>query len=410
MKIFLSILFTLLWLTCTCTWTPPEKITSSTAESSFPQIYIDPMTRITHMVWIENPSTEFKLVYSRKNPGGKPTTPIVLEARYRPRLSDIIGEGDGKHIMVTYDAKRAQGDSNDCTPEDERGCYEIYFIESLNGGDTWSRPVMITRDNLKDKKDRKGPKVVYVKENKMTFITYFCQGAMAFAKREGGGSFTKEIIMPFGERTAYQSMTYTVNPSTKKVKLHFTYTEWAYPLEWLLYTSSSDFGATWTDRRTLAINRHESNYDSYIRAFAVGDNDIVPGGIFVTFIRDNKVMLIWSKDEGNTWSRALNTNSDDAVAPRIQLCRQPNNRPPKVYLLFALRTSKERNSFVFGTLDTSTDTYKNNELPFTGLMFNWNYVVDCYLDGNKAVAAAIVESFDEDLNYIFLSYNDNVLP
>jgi len=107
-------------------------------------------------------------------------------------------------------------------------------------------------------------------------------------------------------------MTYTVNPSTKRVNLHFTYTEWAYPTEWLYYSNSSNFGETWSERKILAIYRHESTYDSYIRSFAAGDNDIVPGGIFVTFIRDNKVMLIWSKDEGSTWSRMMTIHPGDA--------------------------------------------------------------------------------------------------
>lgn len=370
-------------------------------------MYVDPKTHITHMVWIENPSTEFQLVYSRKEPGKAPTKPIVLEGRVRPRLSNIIGEGDGKHIMISYDAKRVQGDDNDCTATDQRGCYEIYFSESFDNGDTWSKGVMIQHNDPKDKDDRKGPKMIYIKETKQTFITYWRSGSMVFSYRDGTGAFTKEIVMPFGTGTAYESLVYTVNPSTKKITLHFTYTNWRYPIEWLMYSSSTDFGRTWKTPREIAVNNHESSYDSYIRSFTVSNSDIMPGGIYIAFIRSNQVVMMWSKNEGLTWSRITSTHAGDAIAPRIQICKQPGNKLPQVYLLFGLRRPQNNHSFVFGKLDTSNDMYKDSEFPFKGMVMNWDYVVDCYVDGDKAVAAAIVESFKDDVNSIFISYNDD---
>jgi len=396
-----------IFIGCIAHWTPPQFVSSKTNECTFPEMYMDPATRITHMLWIENDANIFKLAYAKLMPDRKTVTfTKYLETEHRARLSHIIGEGDGKHILLAYDAKRTQGDTLDCDEKETRGCYEIFFMESMDGGDTWTKPVQIKHDNVNDPLDRKGPRLTYIKDSQLTFITYWKSGPMAYAKRTGSGDFTSETILTSSAHTAYQSIVHTVDKNTKKAKLHFTYSDWVYPTEHLMYTFSVDNGATWSTPKELSIYIHKSTQDSFFRPFMAANSDILAGGIFITFILNNEPCLIWSATDGNTWSKIIQTHKTNAVAPRVQICRGPKNEQPRAHVLFGIRKPEGTKSFFFGTLNLQTSTYKEDEVPFDNMLFNWDYMVDCYVEDDKEIVGAIVETFVGDKNEILVSFND----
>ncbi len=391
---------------CQAAWSSPIKLKygPKTSEVTFPEMYIDPSSKVTHAFWIDNQDNNYRLAYARISSDRKVSTPVLLETAHRARLSHIIGPGDGKHILLAYDGKREQGDRDDCGNGQTKGCYEIFFRESKDGGETWSAPEMVAHDSPNDEKDRKGPRIIYVKETGQVFLTYWCSGSMAHVTRRSGESkFSRETLFPFGATTAYQSIVYTI--SSQKPLFHFIYVNWSYPYEYMMYSASADEGRTWSTPKQLITNVHHSTADSYFRPYAVANQDRLANSIYVTFILNNEVKIMWSKNDGATWSPALPTHKGNAVAPRIQVCPAAAGNTARLRSLFALRKPENGNSFIFGTLDSHS--YKmEKEQPFAGYTFNWAYLVDCYVEGEKEVVAAIVESYAGDTNEIFLRYND----
>lgn len=394
-------------LAVSAAWSTPMRLSDETHDATFPEMYIDPMSKVTHTLWIDHVGDNFYLAYSRVLSNKTQSKPIYLDTEHRVRLSHIIGEGNGKHLMVAYDAKRSQGDKLDCAAASPQACYEIFFTESLDGGKTWTKSVMIQHDNVNDVKDRKGPRITYVKENKVVALTYWCNGPMAFSKRDDSGSFSKETLFLFSQKTAYQNIVYTLKRvgSANVPVLHFFFVNWTYPEENLMYSQSANLGNTWSTPKRIAFYKHVQNTDSFFRPNVVVDESIVKGTIFASFVLDKKAHLMYSSDSGETWSAAIPTHSGHAVAPRIQICRNLKGQYSKLYLLYSIKEAEGTNSFIFGSFDLKTKTYKDEEFPFAGYKFNWDYMVDCYEDGKRMHVAAIVEDGrNESLGKIFLSY------
>jgi len=386
-------------------WSAPSPLTDSSTDSTFPQMYIDPLTKITHLLWIEERSDVFSLAYVKIYYNQTRSKPIYLETDHRPRLSHIIGEGNGRHLLVAYDAKRVQGDNNDCTEEDRTGCYEIYFTESKDNGDTWSKPLMIQHDNPDEAVTRKGPRMVYVSDNRQVFLTYWRDGPMAYTTRIGdSNTFAKETVFPFSKTTAYQSVAHTTNERHQSV-IHFIYVNWTFPEENMMYTQSVDLGKSWTTPKRLVFYKHESTSDSFFRPFTVADETILKNAIHVGFVLNDKVFFIRSLDNGITWANPHATHSSPAIAiaPRIQLCRSLKGQMPKVYILYAQQKVEKTSYYVFGSVDLRTYAYTDESVPFSGLNFNWDYMLDCFEDGNRVTISAVVESDKEGKNSIYLS-------
>lgn len=388
-------------------WDTPFAITNRSRDSTFPQMYIDPNTKITHAVWIDSLNMEYRLAYARINPDNTMSTPILLESAHRARLSQIIGSGDGKRILITYDAKRGQGDKVDCAADTPQGCYEIFFIESKDGGMTWSSPVMI-KHSL-DYIDRKGPRIDFVKETSQVIITYWASGPMAFTTRKSDTSdFTTETLFPFSKSTAYQSIVHTYSDNGTPI-FHFFYVNWSYPNEHLMYTQSEDNGQTWLAPKQLQLYVHKTPSDSFFRPFAVANHRIMAKAVYVAFVLNNEVHMKWTLDNGNTWSPLQKAHDGNAIAPRIQICPTLKNEKPKVYLLYALRKAESQTHYVFGSLNQNTWKYEDEEFPFKSYLFNWDYMVDCYIDNyKKTVVSAILETYVQNATVILLSKNDAI--
>jgi hypothetical protein len=405
-KLFLGFCLAALFAAVQMAWTTPIKLTESSSDSTFPQIYTDPTTKISHLLWIDNKGTDFKLAYAKMFFNRTKSPTIFIETAHRARLSHIIGEGDGKHLLVTFDAKRTQGDNNACAGGVSTGCYEIFFTESKDGGATWSTPVMIQHSNPSDVIDRKGPRMIYVKESKQVFITYWKGGPMAYTTRLGdNGAFSKEALFPWSETTAYESIAYTLN-DLKAPVFHFVYVNWSYPEEHIMFTQSSDAGKTWTNPVALEYYKHSSTSDSFFRPFLVANEAIAPKSLFMGFILNNEAHLKWSNDNGKTWSRTLPTHKGAGIAPRVQLCPALKGKYSKLFLLYGLKTAQQGNYYVAGSLDLKDYSYKDEETPFAGYPSSWDYMFDCYEDGSRNALVAVLEHSGADTTYISLSYND----
>jgi hypothetical protein len=369
-------------------------------------MYCDPTTKITHAVWIENKGADFVLAYTKIYYNRTKSPVVYLETAHRARLSHLIGEGDGKYLLIAYDAKRTQGDNNVCAGGVSTGCYEIYFRESFDGGNTWTPAVMIEHDNPKDVVDRRGPRLNYVEEIGRVIITYQANGPMAYAiRKDKTKPFSKEIIFPFSKTTAYQSIVHTTDDKKNPI-VHFFYVNWTYPEEEMMYTKSLDGGDTWAKPRRIAFYKHKSTNDAFFRPYAATNHDIELHSIYLTFILDNKPHMIWTHNNGDSFTQPYLTHNAAGIDPRIQLCKGVKGGNPKVYQLYPITGLEKNSHYVFGSLDTKTGLYKDEETPFAGFEENWDHLLDCYEDNGKMVIPALLENERNKKSQILLSFND----
>jgi hypothetical protein len=386
-------------------WSEPVVISNLSANAEFPQMYIDPRSKVTHTLWIEDYNSQFRLAYRQIYSNKSMSAIKYLETSRRPRLAHIVGSGDGHSVYIAYDAKRVQGDNNDCNKTDRSGCYEIFFTNSRDSGNTWSKPIMIEHKERNDIMDRKGPRVIYLPYNKQIFLTYWRSSVMCYASRIGDfGPFSQEKEYTFSNTTAYQSIVYTFEPTTNSPIFHFFFVNWTGYEEHIMYTRSMDLGRTWSPAKGIWHFQHSSESESFMRPFVVANHEIEPEFIAIGLSYKNKGYLIWSTDNGGNWSEGLymNENTARVVAPRIQICRNVNGKVNRVYALYGVMD--KNNNYVFGSMDIKEFKFKQEPQPFKGTNFNWDYMIDCYRDEDAVVVAAIAESDHEDIGRIYLSY------
>ena len=77
---------------------------------------------------------------------------------------------NGKNLYVAYSARREAG-ATECDGN-VTGCSDVFFIESVDSGKTWTKAVAVPRGNMTDAAHRTDPKLLFVTERSRLFIAY----------------------------------------------------------------------------------------------------------------------------------------------------------------------------------------------------------------------------------------------
>jgi hypothetical protein len=113
----------------------------------------------------------------------------------------LSGFGDGANLFIVYSARRKMR-LYECNNESTGGCFDLYYLETTDGGKTWSLPKQIAHSNLTDAYQRTGPVILGIPENKSTSLIFtrkFNDNAnfsVMLSKRvQGNPQFTYEQFM-----------------------------------------------------------------------------------------------------------------------------------------------------------------------------------------------------------------------
>jgi len=112
-------------------WTPAERLTWTTAQSSAPAIAAYPFN-VLHVVWSDNTTGNFEVYYKKSPDGG-------LTWNQTKRLT--WNSGNSMYPGVAVDFKT---DVHVIWHDDTPGNYEIYYKKSPDGGATWGTAERLT--------------------------------------------------------------------------------------------------------------------------------------------------------------------------------------------------------------------------------------------------------------------------
>ena len=153
-----------------CQWSAPILMKTDIADS-YPALYISPTSGHKFVFYPQSDSTTSSLCYKVLDASDVVQTEICMKQTVLVKDICTAGTVNGQSIFVTFSARRSITSKN-CTDTDVSGCSDIYFIESSNGGDSWTKPKAVPRRNMTDAANRKSPQVLYMEESKRLFIFY----------------------------------------------------------------------------------------------------------------------------------------------------------------------------------------------------------------------------------------------
>lgn len=74
---------------------------------------------------------------------------------------------DEKSVYILYQGIRKRVPSGGSCKTSVYLCYDIYFAENVDGGESWSTPVVISRKNTLDQIDRSSPQLLMTKTGRL---------------------------------------------------------------------------------------------------------------------------------------------------------------------------------------------------------------------------------------------------
>ena len=189
-------------------WTFPIKVIPSYQLSQ--SVYVDTFTKIAHVIWCN----DYKMYYLRFGPNNEISPTKLLDSPHTCFSRFIInGYNDGKSIFIVYEGRRKRIPGRCVNITD--ACNDIYFLESADGGISWSKEIAVPRRDLNDHEDREFPKLFITHQNRI-WIFYRMSGLAdapySYVTRSLGASvFSNEIKLSIRVQTSSIAYNYYNN-------------------------------------------------------------------------------------------------------------------------------------------------------------------------------------------------------
>ena len=369
-------------------WNPALMISQGSVSNS--NIYHDSATHVTHIIWCDQDS----LSYRSLNPSGELSSVIVLASTGLCGKGFIAGKGDGKKIYVATTGGK-QITNSDCglVPE-------VYFMESLNNGATWTKPFA-----LGGTVSRKVIGLEQSSTSERLWIFYEMTKAervsLAFATRANDlADFRADYV-------AYDAGTKNHIAGTPAV--HFGYDGilhllWNEVLEskpgLLKYIKSSNLGLTWDSLVTIIEPTNIASPDSYSASIVSDTTSKVYMG-YHSF-DSSPAFFRYSSSKGTNWSSFIEiSKSTGGKIVNLAACSR-ESIGAKV-----LSMSQTDQGLEFGYIDSDNGTvdYKETPSDVTGKALPKK--MQCWIDGEKKLHAQVVLEKEEG-EIILVTYFDQL--
>ncbi len=207
-------------------WSRPMNVTTP-ADAGEVKLLVDPAGN-SHIVWLDSAVVRYLLL----DPQNRPLLgPVVLESAHPAEALDFVG--DGTKLFVVFQAARGRLTQSCIYPLFAQGCRDIFFVESADGGKTWSQSTVVPRQNMSDIANRQYPSLLYIKEKDRLAIFYAKdkptdgQGKDVYCVTRVSGSkvFRDEHVIQTSDAMIFVSPPhagYTIAGNLATIHLHFS--------------------------------------------------------------------------------------------------------------------------------------------------------------------------------------------
>jgi len=388
--IILLVLYPILVLTAIVEWGPTVKVSGNSNTKRFAAVHHCSGTDVTHIFWEElGDDRDYHLFYRTRLGTGQLTQKKMLSGdrpvtEFYNQIS-VQATEDGKHILLAYGGYRTAS-SKGCTTRNEASCIETYFTESFDGGNTWSTPAKVNRINQHDLVHRSMPSMSLEKDTGRVYITYLYDMNSAMIVREPGKiTFDMEKTLTVYTYSMTMNMGYTISKKDNKRYLHLVWYE--NDLEksrTIYYARSGDGGDKWEERIVLVKRYKEES----VPTLAI-DTDSAEGGIYVQYVDNQMLKVLWSKDHGKTWEAPINVEKALSPYAAMTICGQTNKGK-----VFTMNHGLPPISGSLNYFDATSPNIKYLPYPFNEVKGAKNPTLHCSKgkrDGEFTLAAAILD-------------------
>lgn len=272
-----------------------------------------------------------------------------------------LSDSQDQIIVLVFAAPRSLKNDAECVGNLREGCSEIFVVESIDEGRTWSGPVTVNRTRQDDLYHRMSPSVAYDRETSTIYIAYTRvevvtgKSVIGFIKKIVGGNYTEEQQMHLGYSYNWGSPKLTVtNPAkhTGHIHLCVTGTSSDGGVKAVLYSRSASSGTGWSRPKDLAPYDHNHHHENAITAVGIAGEEEV----FVGFTAFGSVAMVSrSWDGGRSWSPAARVSKKLGKLATLKACGQvktlgvlasliPTSDPSSIELVYYNTTTQRWNT------------------------------------------------------------------
>lgn len=318
-----------------------------------------------HIFWGRTVNGTNSLVYQVFLPNATLVTKASVESLFKHHRFHSVSahvSDDGKHVLVAYVGSiRLPG----CDDNLHFPCEKVYFIESLDGGKTWSDPLALDRGE-RDYAVHSQPSILLDKGTGRVFISYTAGIKAASSRvytprvavREPGKELFTSVRLSTKIYSSVRTLLgLTVDRTSSKRYLHVvaeTRTSGYYGLE-TLYTRSKDNGKTWSD--FSKIDEYKYMGECYPNTL-VTNTQVDEAGVYLRYSTEIAGQLFKkSKDHGERFGRSSTVSNRCHPNAKMLLCGR-DNRGIILFAHFDLNSQKPYASY------SSINSRQFVELPY----------------------------------------------
>lgn len=291
-----------------------------------------------------------------------------------------FGDQDEQIIVLVFAAPRGRGKDTTCNSISNQGCSEIFIMESIDEGATWSKPMVVNRTKQDDVFHRTAPSVAYDRETSTIYIAYTLaevpsnKSVIGLIKKTVGGKYTEEMRVYLGYNYYWLNPKLTItNPRKRVGYVHMSLVGTALrgSIMGVFYTQSINNGESWSSPRDMISHDHNSVHETAIGAVgAAGIEELYIA--FTSF--SSSVMYARSDDNGKKWTYVAKVSQTAGRLSALRACGQVAT----LGVLVSIVPKDNPNTIELSYYNTTTKTWSQFPKPFKSVdKFNGPVAFDC---------------------------------
>jgi len=376
-------------------WDKPIRVDENcTTEMKRATLYTDQITRVTHYFWcqLDKNTGRFYLYYRRQIPQGILYPETILDISHSCEGVSIAGSSDGGRLYVAYNARRSRPRTS-CNEDITDGCMDIYTLQSLDGGLSWSIPAVIPRKNLKDVRNRWAPKAIINPFTDRVWVFYLTQETEDMMYSIGYSSkpdnsilYNSEVLMNTRKELILDVTAALSNPGS--LNIHLVWSGEANKVLTMNQMVSSNNGINW---------RGVGSVDKGFAGNMVSNIIMNARNMFIPFLQQmgSPTYIKTSTDGGSRWSSTQ--ISQYSGLPDICLCFKSFGNDGAVFSLLNAKLGEGNYVGEFGYIDINNGKWIKGSKPFGNFILNYDPNIRCYVENGNYVVKAIAISENTNL-------------